>query len=237
MTDPWDDNDLHVRARKRRGGRWIARIALAAGLCCFVGVVAWSACALMADKKTTRKQIVQISLLKPPPPPPRPPPPPEQKRPEPEAKQEVKVPEPEQPQPADEAPPPSEQLGLDADGNGSGDGFGLAAKKGGRDITTIGGEGGGGSQFAWFTGLVQSELQEQLQKNSKLRGADYKVVLRVWFGRDGRLARYELAGSSGNPQIDQNLRLALDEMPRLKQAPPESMPQPVKLRVTSRGAW
>jgi periplasmic protein TonB len=233
MTDHWED-DLAPRARPRKKPSWLPRIAIGLGLCSFVGVVAWSAYALMTDKKTTKRQVVQISLLKPPPPPP---PPPEVKPPEPQVKDEVKMPEPEQPKQADEALPASEQLGLDSEGSGNGDGFGLAAKKGGRDITTIGGGGGGDrSQFAWFTGLVQNELQEQFQKNNKLRSADYKVVLRVWFGHDGRLDHYELTGSSGNPDIDKNLKLSLDEMPRLKQAPPESMPQPLKLRVTSRGA-
>jgi len=234
MTDPWNDDDL--RARRRKNRPWLLRIAVGLGLCGFVGVVAWSAYALMTDKKTTKRQVVQISLLKPPPPPP-PPPPPEIKPPEPQVKEEVTMPEPEQPKQADEAPPPGEQLGLDAEGSGNGDGFGLAAKKGGRDITTIGGGGGDSrAQFAWFTGLVQNQLQEQFQKNDKLRTADYKVVLRVWFGHDGRLERYEMTGSTGNAEIDRNLKLALDEMPRLRQAPPETMPQPVKLRVTSRGA-
>jgi protein TonB len=236
MSDPWDDEEFGMRARKRTGNPWIARIVVGVGLCCFVGVVAWGALTLITEKPGTKRQVVQVSLLKMPPPPPPPPPPPEQKLPEPEVKQEVKLPDPE-PQQAEEAAPPGEQLGLDAEGSGNGDGFGLAAKKGGQDITTLGGGGGGSrAQYAWFTGLVQSQLQEQLQKNNKLRSADYKVILRVWFASDGRVERYELSGSSGNAEIDKNIKVALDEMPRLKQAPPETMPQPVKLRVTSRGA-
>jgi protein TonB len=159
------------------------------------------------------------------------------KPPEPEVNEEVKLPEPD-PQPkADEAPPPGEQLGLDAEGSGNGDAFGLAAKKGGRDITTIGGgTGNARAQFAWFTGMVQTLLQDQFQKNDKLRRADYRAVVKVWFAHDGSVERFELAGSSGNAEIDQNLKLSLRDMPRLKQPPPEDMPQPVKLRVTSRGA-
>ena len=169
-------------------------------------------------------------------PPPPPPPPPQEKPPEPEVKEEIKQPEPE-PQQAEEAPPPGEQLGLDAEGSGTGDGFGLAARKGGQDITSI----GGGPQndrakFAWYTGMVQSHLQEYLHKNDKLRTADYRVVLRIWFSGDGRIERYELVNGSGSPDLDQNLKLAMDAIPRLKQAPPADLPQPVKLRVTSRGA-
>jgi periplasmic protein TonB len=234
MQEPWLDETLAPDTRKR--GHWVVRVALAAGLLGFIAIVAFAALALMSDSKPAKRQIVQISLLRPPPPAP-PPPPPEQKPPEPQVKEEVKLEQPE-PDPAQpDAPPPGEQLGLDANGSGEGDGFGLAAKKGGRDITTIGGEGGSNhGQFAGFAGMVQAHLQEQFQKNNKLRSANYRVVLRVWFGHDGRIERYELTDSTGNPEIDKNLRLALDGMPRLRQPPPESMPQPLKLRLTSRGA-
>lgn len=235
MSDFWDDEEFAPRARRRKTNPWFARVGLGIGLVGVVGMVAWGALSLIGDTHTTKKQVVNITLVAPPPPPP-PPPPPEVKAPEPEVKEEVKVPEPE-PQQAEEAAPASEQLGLDAEGGGEGDGFGLAAKKGGKDITELGGPlTVNRSQYAWFTGLVQSQLQEQLQKNDRLRTADYRVVLRVWFKRDGQIERYELVGSSGNADVDKNLKLAMEDMPRLKQAPPEDMPQPVKLRVTSRGA-
>jgi protein TonB len=236
MSDLWEDSsERHQRSRRRQ--RWIGRAALGVGLLCFVGVVAWDALSLLSDSKAPKKQMVQVSILKLPPPPPPPPPPPEQKPPEPEVKQEVEAPKPDEPQQAEEAPPPGEQLGLDAEGSGAGDGFGLAARKGGQDITTIGGGGQGNrSQFAWFTGTVQAQVQEYLQRNEKLRAADYRVVLKLWFGRDGRVERFELVNGSGNAELDRNLKLAMDEMPRLKQAPPTDLPQPLKLRVTSRGA-
>jgi protein TonB len=193
---------------------------------------AWS---LLSDKPTTKRQVVQITLLKPPPPPP--PPPPEQKPPEPEVKQEVKVPEPEQPKQEEQAPPPGEQLALDSDATGSGDSFGLAAKKGGTDITKIGGPSGTGSaERAWFAGLVQSYLQTELSKNERLRHANYKVVIWLWFTQDGHIDRFEVRDSTGDPDLDKNLKLALDQVPPMKRAPPAEIPQPIKLRVTSTGA-
>lgn len=239
MSDFWDDDEhvhLAPRVRKGKGYTWFARIALGVVLVAFVGMVAWGALSLIGDTKTSKKRVVNITLVALPPPPPPPPPPPEEKLPEPEVKEEVKLPEPEQQQ-AEEAAPASEELGLDAEASGSGDSFGLAAKKGGKDITQLGGPlTVNRAQFAWFTGLVQGQLQEQLHKNAKLRRADYRIVVRVWFTDDGRIDHYELVGSSGNAEIDRNLKLAMEEMPRLKQAPPADMPQPVKLRVTSRGA-
>jgi len=233
MKGPWDDGEL----APRRSTGWPVRIGIGLGLLAFAGVVAWGALSLLKDTKPSKRQLVQIALLRPPPPPP--PPPPEEKPPEPEIKEEVKMPEPEQPpeQPAqDEAPPPGEQLGLDANASGSGDAFGLAARKGGRDITTLGGPSGGGRGSAWFAGLVESHLQARLYKEEKLRKADYRVQLRIWFAPDGRIERFELIDSSGNKDIDDQIKLALQHMPPLKQPPPADLAQPVKLRLTSRGA-
>jgi protein TonB len=228
--DLWED--IHVHARKPSGLRtWALRAGVGAILLCFVGVLAYGAWSLLSGKESTKRQVVQISLLRPPPPPP----PPQQKPPEPEVKQEVKAPKPEQPKQEEQAPPPGEQLGLDAKGSGSGDAFGLVAKQGGTDITKIGGPANH-AQYAWFTGQVQTFLQDQLQKNDKLRKADYRVVMRLWFTKDGRIDHYELAGSTGNAEVDRYLQAAIGELPPLKQPPPADMPQPVKLRVTSRGA-
>jgi protein TonB len=235
----WDEQDGRVARRgKKAGVGWAARVGVGVGLLAFAGLVAWGALSLMASGKPAKKQVVQIALLKPPPPPP---PPPEIKPPEPEVhKEEVKMPEPEpEPQPAQQdAPPPGEQLGLDAEGGGGNDGFGLAARKGGTDITRLGGaEGGlGRDKLAWFAGMVQSHLQAYFSRNEKLRTADYRIVLRVWFAKDGRIERFELVDSTGNATLDGSIRLAMDSMPPLRQPVPTDIPQPVKLRVTSRGA-
>jgi len=235
LKEPWEE-ELDSLSARRRQNQWFGRIALIVGLLSFVGLVAWGAFELFGHSKPIKKQIVQISLLRPPPPPP-PPPPPEQKPPDPQVKEEVKMPEPEQPQHEDPTPPQSEQLGLDANASGPGDNFGLAAKKGGTDITKIGpGSGAGGSERAWFAGLVQSHLQAELSKNQRLRHADYRVNLRVWFAADGRIQRFELVGSTGNPDLDHNIKVAMEQMPPLKQPPPPTIEQPVKLRVTSRGS-
>jgi len=237
MTDdPWGDSGMRgVTPRKGRGNSLLVKAGAALALTVFVGVVVWGAYALLGDSKPAKRRVVQIALLAPPPPPP-PPPPPQVKPPEPEVKEEVKAPEPEPPQQAEAAPPPGEQLGLDAEGGGSGDSFGLVAKKGGQDITTIGGGGNDRARFSWFAGRVETELAEHLQKNDTLRKLGYRVVIRIWFSTDGRIERYELVGSTGDPEIDRSLKVALDEMPRLKENPPADMPQPVKLRITARAS-
>jgi protein TonB len=233
MSGRWTGEDRKAAVRRY--------VLVGAGLVALAGAVGWGINALLDDSGPAKKPSVQtIAVLRPPPPPP--PPKPQEKPPEPEIKkEEVKLPEPEQPpEPqANNEPPPGEQLGVDAEGAGAGDGFGLQAKKGGRDITTIGEGGGGGgvnrAQFAFYTNLMQTQLQEQLLKNKKLRTADYRAIVRVWLAEDGRVSRVEMATGTGDADIDETIRTALADT-RVRQAPPENMPQPVKLRLTSRGA-
>lgn len=224
-----------MEAQETGKGKGWKRVFLVAGV---VGVVAAMAVITMSfltkGKSGKRQTVQQIAILRPPPPPPPPKP---EKQPEPEMKkQEVKLPEPNkapEPQKA-EAPPPGPDLGVDAKGDGSGDSFGLVGKPGGKDITTIGGGGGGGSRFTWYAGLVQGEIQKVLSREKKLRGAEFKAVVNVWVSAEGKMQRAELAGSSGDSQTDELLKLALAEMPSIREVPPPEMPQPIRLRITSR---
>ena len=63
---------------------------------------------------------------------------------------------------------------------------------------------------------------------------EFKATVNIWMGADGRVQRTELAGSTGNSQTDEQIRVVLAEMPPLREAPPSDMPQPIRLRVTSR---
>lgn len=180
-----------------------------------------------------KKQIQQITMIQPPPPPP---PPPEIKPPEPEPEQ-IEEPEPEEepePSPEESEEPAGEELGLDAEGGAGADGFGLVGKKGGRGLLS----GGGGSAILWYGGQVKRGLEEDLQSllaGSSARKNRYTVQLNIWVGPDGRVKRAELAGTSGKNEVDSAIEAVL---PKLKfsvnKPPPENMPQPLKIRVTSR---
>lgn len=220
---------------ENRRPRWVKPALTSGGVVVVAALVAAVIAGVMQDTGPRKKPVVQqIAVVRPPPPPP--PPKPEEKLPEPEIKEEVKVPEPEQPQPeqASEQPPPGDQLGVDAAGSGTRDSFGLVGRPGGQDITTIGG-GGGGDRFAYFAGVLERRLLDTLNRNDKLKARDYSVVLRVWIEASGRIERYELSGSSGNPETDSAIRAALASAGSVGE-PPADLPQPVRLRVTSRGA-
>ena len=163
-------------------------------------------------------------------PPPRPP--------EPEIKEEkIEEPIPEQePEPAPEAAdePAGDELGVDGDGEAGADGFGLAARKGGRSL--LGGTQG--SAIHWYGGKIKTVLEEELHEllaDTHARKNTYAVILKIWVGTDGRMSKVELEGGSGNANVDKALQAAI---PRLRldmrKSPPENMPQPIRIRVTSR---
>ncbi|SOD40465.1 outer membrane transport energization protein TonB [Nitrosovibrio sp. Nv4] len=186
---------------------------------------------LGSDKPPPKPSLQQITLIKPPPPPP----PPEQKPPEPIVKEEIKLSEPE-PEPMDQAdePPPGPDLGIDAEGTGSGDGFGLVGKKGGADL--IGGSKG--NPWAWYDAIVNdavnSAFQDALAREKALKDKTYKVVVKVWIDADGKVARTALVDQTGDARVDELLKGVLQTLRALREGPPEDMPQPLKIRVTSR---
>jgi len=174
----------------------------------------------------TKKVVQEIRVIRPPPPPPDQPPPPP---PPPEEKVDLHEPEPEPEPVASNEPPPGEQLGLDADGAAGSDGFGLAARKGGRDLLAS-----GGSAFTWYAGLLKNEILGQLQDEKSVRSGSYSVTVRVWVKPDGSIERIRLAQSSGNRERDKAIEEALTRINRVSQAPPADMPQPISLRIVSR---
>jgi protein TonB len=179
----------------------------------------------MSAPTPASKPIAQeVRIIRPPPPPPKveEPPPPEE---------DVDVPEPE-PEPDPSQPddaPPGEQLGLDADGVAGGDGFGLAARKGGRDLLAS-----NGSAYAWYAGVVKNEILQLLADDQRIRRGSYSVPVRVWILPDGSIDRVRLAQSTGDADRDRAIEQALEKLRRFTQAPPEGMPQPLSVRLVSR---
>lgn len=174
-----------------------------------------------------RQKIQQITLLKPPPPPPK-----IEKPPEPVVKEEVKIPQLEEPRPlpdmADE-PPPAETLGLDADGSGAGDSFGLVGRKGGHGLLN-----GAGSPAMYYASQLQARIEDSFAEQEDTRRKAYSVVAGIWVGQDGHILRVELNGSTGDSHLDEVLKETIEQIQALAVAPPPDMPQPIRMRISSR---
>ena len=177
---------------------------------------------------TPKKSVQQITLLTPPPPPP-----PQEKPPEPEVEEEVKI---EEPEPLDEMPeeaadeaPAGEELGVDAEGGAGDDGFGLIGRKGGRGLLD-----GAGNPFMYYASQLQRQIEDALLNAEAVRKKSYSVVAVVWLKPDGRVLRAELTSSSGSADIDSSLVQAITSVQTAAQSPPPGMPQPIRMRISSR---
>ena len=179
------------------------------------------------------RKVQQVTVVKPTPPKPEKK---IEKQPQPEQQQqqqEVDISEPEampeeMPEVA-EQPPLGNELGLDAEGVAGGDGFGLAARKGGRGL--LGGREG--NPFVWYASQLQRQLETALLDDDDLRRHDYQIVARIWVDDAGGIRRAELAGTTGDSETDRILLSRIERLPPLDQLPPDDMPQPIRLRISS----
>lgn len=208
---------------------WVRWGGVALGLVAAVLIALWLKDLLTPKGPVQKMKVQQITLVRPPPPPP---PPPEQKPPEPEIKEEVKLdepqPTPDEPQQAD-APPP--------DGIAEGPAGGMATDIA-RGVPMLPGSGGRGNPWAWYDALVNdavnSAVQTALSREKALKNKNYKVIVKLWIDGSGQVTRAALVDSTGDARADEVLKEALKGMRALRDSPPADMPQPMKIRVTSR---
>lgn len=179
-----------------------------------------------AKQEPQRPQAQVVELIRPPPPPDEPPPPP----PPPEEKIEEPLPQDQPEEPSPEPEQMAEQLGLDADGVAGADGFGLAARKGGRDLL-----GTGTGAFVWYTSMLKDSLLDSLAEDERVRKGSYSITVRLWVAQDGRVENVKLMSTSGNRELDAAIEDALARIEKVREAPPIEMPQPITVRIVSRG--
>lgn len=209
--------------------RWVSIVVIAVLGAALIALVTWGIMTLMGGKSGKPRKPPVVTLLPDKPPPP-PPPPKEEKKPEPpKENKDVKI------EPPKEAPQPAQNEPLKMEG-AAGDGdsaFGAGTV--GREYAG-GNVGATGAVQGMYAGRLQRHLQEQLSRNRKLKESDYRVTVRVWLRRDGSVEKADLAQSTGNSGLDELLREALLQVAAMREAPPENMPQPIRIRITARGA-
>lgn len=208
--------------------RWVSIVVIAVLGAAVIALVTWGIMTLMGGKSGKPRKPPVVTLLPDKPPPP-PPPPKEEKKPEPpkENPKDVKMEPPKEALQAQNEPLKME--GAAGDGDSA---FGSGTV--GREYA--GGAIGGTGMQGMYAGRLQRHLQDQLSRNRKLKESDYRVTVRVWLRRDGSVEKADLAQSTGNSGLDEVLREALLQVAAMREAPPENMPQPIRIRITARGA-
>ena len=220
-----DDNQSATRI-------WLKRIVIALVAMIILGALGYGISSLMSGGAPMKKQVTTIKLIPDTPPPPPPPPPkePPKEQPKPDAPKEIKL---EQPKPIET--PPAEQIKMEGAAGDGPSAFAAGAVnndyKGG-DVKTIGSDGG--AKFNWYAGIVKNQIEAALEKDKKLTEGQYKLIVSVWLKKNGDIEKLEWAQSDVNPAIEQAVKAALDNMPAMREPPPENMPQPIKLRITAR---
>jgi len=174
-----------------------------------------------------QRQVTRITVLPDTPPPPPPP------KEEPKAPRETKDVKMEQPKPV-ELPQEAQQLKMEGQAGEGASPFASGSVT--RDYIggPIGAGKGGGMQYAFFSNALQRHIQEELARNRKIKVGDYRVTVTVWLAGDGSIRRANLVTSSGSDSTDEALRKALSEIGPIRTAVPESLPQPIKLRISNR---
>jgi len=152
----------------------------------------------------------------------------EEQPPEPEIEEEIEAPEEDMAEdvPEDTADPVGADLGVDADGAGNGDSFGVIGKKNGRGLLD-------GSPFAYYEGLMVSELQDLLAEIDDLKSSEYKLRIKIQIGFDGSVHSVKIISSTGDKEKDKMLLAKLSGFTRFSRMPPGKMPPVVDLRITS----
>ena len=112
-----------------------------------------------------------------------------------------------------------------------------------RQVTTalvqIGG-GAGGTLADRMAGVnygnvARRELGAFLSRDDEVRRAgDYRVSVALWLNPDGSVARWQLLGSTGQPQADEALKKALSRFKGFRAAPPANLNWPMRLQLTNR---
>jgi periplasmic protein TonB len=211
---------------------WLTRIVIVLLLLAVLVAIGYGFKKLFSGGQPHKKQITTVKLLPDTPPPPPPPPP---KEPPKETPKEQPKETPKEPEPKPAETPPAETLKMEG---AAGDGpspFQSGAVnneyKGGA-VATIGSDGG--VKFRWYAGLVKTQIERAIERDKKLTQGQYKIVVSVWLKPNGQFERLSVDQSDTTPEIEQGIREALNDLPAMQESPPESMPMPIRLRISAK---
>ena len=218
-----NDEDGMMEKENNEKKKLLKRALILLGIFLLLLLLGFSLKNLFKQQNHPKKQITTIKLLPDTPPPPPPPPPPPKEQP----KEVQKAPE---PKPVEM--PPTETLKMEGAAGDAPSAFQAGNVtndyKGGKTI------GSDGLKFSWYAGVIKSEIEKALRSNPLLKDGQYKILVSIWVKPNGDIERLKVMQSDASPEIEQALKMTLDNLHSINQAMPEGMPQPLKLRITAR---
>jgi TonB family protein len=116
--------------------------------------------------------------------------------------------------------------------NNKGPGPGLAGL-GTSGNGVLGGTGSGsgsGNVAAWYGARVKNRIAETLKRNEKTRAARFRAEVKVWPDPSGRVQRVQMAGSTGNSDLDSALTGEILNGLQLE-PPPAGVKMPIRLTL------
>lgn len=135
--------------------------------------------------------------------------------------------------PEDNPTPAPEDPGLSTGiVGGNGPDMGLSAKGNGNRKQI--GSGRRGGKWDHYAVAVQNTIAETMRHNAGVRHATFSLQVRIWADSSGRITRASLAGSSGDPAVDNAIRNNALIGLQLPEPPPADMPMPINLRISAR---
>lgn len=102
----------------------------------------------------------------------------------------------------------------------------------GGEVKTIGSDGG--AKFTWYAGVVKNQIENALERDKELSVAQYKLVVTVWLSASGKIDRLEFSNVDATDDIQRVIKSVLENMPAIRDTPPQDMPQPIKLRIAAK---
>lgn len=230
-----NQEQAQAQEKKANATKWVKRIAIIVVVVAVLVGIGYGLKGLLKGGEVKKQGPTKIQLKDLPPPPP-PPPPKEQPKEQPKDQPKEAPKEPE-PKPVD-APPPTDIIKMDGP---AGDGPSQFANG---PVTNENKSGNNGpvisrpsaSQFYSYTSKIKSRIEDALNSDKDLYSASYRVEVYIWLTSDGRIDKLELHKPSGVVATDELIRTALATVKSIGESPPADMPQPVKLRITSKAA-
>jgi TonB family protein len=134
------------------------------------------------------------------------------------------------PEPKPEAPVEKPPEGLGTNNKGPGPGLAGLGTSGNGVLGGTGSGTGNGSVAAWYGARVKNRIADTLKRNQKTRAAKFRAEVKLWPDASGRVEKVQMAGSTGNAELDAALTQEVLSGLQLE-PPPAGVKMPIRLTL------